>query len=228
MRKSIFAVVLFSLLTACDYFDPHDHAVLVDSGLGWGSGVVVDGGVLTAAHVHDVIAKDDDATLEQYTIHFEGEEYPVTGYEYYGEGGTKTDWVLLHVDIPAKPAPVYCGDLDNGQRVSVVGYPSAANLPIELQFHGRISSLDIGDDDKLRFKNTVGLDLAGAPGISGAGVFNKYGEVIGLYVGGLYHSTQSHTTGLMTRLPSEICGEENQFKLMWDRFIRWVTNSQEG
>lgn len=217
MKKLIFTAALSTLLIGCTYFDPYDHAVLVDLGVGTGSGVVVPGGVLTAAHVHDIYDEEE----RPYTLHYQGEEYEVTGFKYVGERGTNQDWVLLETDVP-NPAPIYCGDLETGQKLQTVGYPASGGTPVELELHGRVASLDTGPGDG--FEHMVGLDLAGAPGISGAGVFNEWGEVVGLYVGGMRHGS-SHHTGLMTRLPEELCEEhyeDRDIVRYWNRFVRWL------
>lgn len=135
-------------------------AVKVVLAVGHGSGTHIGGGyVLTAAHVvrgeSDVRVKTDDGATNPAKVLWVGND---------------DDVALLQVDgLAADTARVDCGPLKVGREIRTVGNPLAEEF---VTTYGRVSG---------RAGNgAVLVDLPLVPGMSGGGVFDRGGRLVGI------------------------------------------------
>jgi serine protease Do len=151
--------------------------VMVSVGGGHGSGTHLGNGlILTAFHVTDKSKafkiKTNDGRV------FDGElllESPVADVAIV--------YVKDYKDIGS--APLSCAPNYVGQPISMVGNPESVEFA---KTWGRVSALGItGYEDALegRWKELVTLDATAAHGVSGAGVVNDAGQVVGILVSGM-------------------------------------------
>jgi len=157
-----------------------------------GSGVVVDGRVLTAAHVMRGAQK-----FIIRNIHGEELEYLATYYDDENDFG--------YFDLRDKNVPsvniVDSNSLQYGDTVYVCGAPLGDEL-FPCLTKGIVSGLDrhliffgIGPQ--------IQVDAQSWPGNSGGGVFDKNGNVIGLLIGGYYGAD-----GISIVVPSRLIMEK--------------------
>jgi S1-C subfamily serine protease len=203
--KTIFKtlVILLALFTvsctAINTFEGYafPQAVRVVTPFGSGSGVIIEEGVLTAAHVIDNIGSEKYYVVTK-TASFSGDRYL-----YRGDKGPN-DRVVLKVETKIPPAKVYCGPLKTGERVIHVGYPGTGGSGVIRSItYGRISV--VNTEEQGDYSNMVGADLGADAGSSGGPVFNMKGEVVGIVVAvGRGHYGSLWTT-LIARPPPEVC-----------------------
>jgi S1-C subfamily serine protease len=213
MKKIILSIILgATFLFGCSEpvekeeqaVDLYNSTVQIVIGRGHGSGVVVEQGVLTAAHVVDLIGRSGD----YYEIRYDNGEIEYGKYvKIRGEGGTKTDWALLPSLGDHPPVEVYCGPLKLNQKVRHIRYPGVGQTEVKISSMGDIISLDVGVPFKDRdgFRNAVGLDVTAGPGSSGGPIFDDQDRLIGLLVGVFYFGDRLNGIITMTRLPEEVC-----------------------
>ena len=197
MRWAMLAILLLAgCATPFNHVGNEYHsAVMVQTDRGHGSGVVVEQGVLTAAHVI--------SGRETFRVITHDGEYETNEIALMGEGGTLTDWAIMVVETGIEPAETYCGPVYVGQRLVAVGNPGIGGGHLRTVTWGRVSTIDIGEQSA--FSHTVGLDIRAAPGSSGGPVYDEQGRVVGLIAGVGTHSMGMMRTSLMVRLPEEVC-----------------------
>lgn len=148
------------------------------------SGVVVSKGlVLTAGHC--VIANEEDnATLPLFVVR-DGWVYPtkVVKVDY------QKDIALIAADIDCPCAPVSQFKPVADEKLYVVGYPygreiNNTQIVTEGHYQGQMKNGD--------YITTV----PAAPGNSGGGLFNQYGELVGILVAGIPPSTITFSVSL--------------------------------
>lgn len=155
---------------------------------GQASGVVIDDGViLTARHVVE------DATFIEI-ITDEGTRLEST--EFYEADDTDLGLIVFDCnDMPSKSRLSFCGPFV-GQTVFGIG--SRYGLSNSF-FQGFIGSAK-------RFipffggKGMIQLDIAGNPGDSGCPIYNRFGGIVGILVGG-----RVYADGITYIVPSKIC-----------------------
>jgi S1-C subfamily serine protease len=137
-------------------------------GSGHGSGVILkDGYVLTAAHV--VADKDGERKIT------------VNGAEALILWASEPhDVALLQVQVQAPKRELSCRDLDIGERLWTSGYPM--DLPGPVTSSGLVSSRT-GKLKDTQWREFVTTDMVMTGGISGAGVLDQGGKVVGISVG---------------------------------------------
>ena len=137
--------------------------VLVETGGGHGSGVIIGAGsVLTAFHV-----VDDGVPKIEF---FGGErESGVVGW-----ASEELDLAIVRVGVPGRyPVPtMFCGELGMEQRVVVIGHPLAAHW---VSVEGHLGTAEMPDLTPLL---PLGFDLS--LGNSGGPVFDDAGRVVGI------------------------------------------------
>lgn len=82
-------------------------------------------------------------------------------------------------------SPLSCSDNYVGQSITITGNPHGA---IQAKSWGRVSGLGktgLEETYQGMWKKLITLDIAAAPGVSGAGVINSNGEVVGILVAGM-------------------------------------------
>ena len=179
----------FSLL-ACSPVDPQRYSVKVHIGGGHGSGTHIGSGlILTAAHVVDCQASIEIETQD-------GKKYPA-----------KVLWIAKAHDVaviqyegkPLPAAQLSCGVLRQGDAIQAFGNPGNITFA---KFNGFIST---AASERAVWKVAHVMDITGMPGISGGGVFNMAGKLVGIFVGG-YSTPYAPVSGITLMVPaSEIC-----------------------
>lgn len=104
------------------------------------------------------------------------------------------DWVLLEIDDPAfqkQGRPLRWGEIDDGDKVWIVGYPGGAGLVRQAAGTGKwvngsiVENLATGPFSQVRTPAAGMLSLSGVdetrPGMSGGGIFNDSGALVGLH-----------------------------------------------
>jgi len=112
------------------------------------------------------------------------------GYSFSAEilwQNNEYDVALLYVKDYAKfgSVPLSCADNYVGQAITITGNPQGA---VFAKSWGRVSGLkETGLEERYEgmWKKLITLDIAAAPGVSGAGVINSNGEVVGILVAGM-------------------------------------------
>lgn len=150
--------------------------VMVEIDNGHGSGTVLEGGyVLTAAHVTNgsktFTIRTDDGQVYDGKLLWQNTQYDVAIIDI-----GRTDKVAT--------AALSCKDNFVGQNITIVGNPLDTR---DAKSWGRVSSLASTGLENLydgMWKKLVTLDITAAPGVSGAGVINDSGQIVGILVAG--------------------------------------------
>lgn len=145
-------------------------SVIVSDPVGHGSGVHIGNGfILTAAHVvedrSDMEVTDDQGRSQAALVMWSNKAYDVA---------------LLRIDDASglETSPLRCNvRLNIGDQVSAIGNP--VNLKF-IHVWGRVASVP---SERRPWKSSILADMTIAPGMSGGGVFDKAGNLIGLAVG---------------------------------------------
>jgi hypothetical protein len=155
--------------------DPLQAYVIIEDGSGHGSGVFISPTlVLTAKHVTEHV--DEHMRLRGP----EGDLYKIVGV-YDGPA----DVSIIEVDRPLRgtPLPVSCDPLERGDRLSYYGSPGDIEFigPIEVEYMGgKFVSRD--DEEFLEMTgSTLLVNGEAEPGVSGSGVLDSRGRVVGVY-----------------------------------------------
>lgn len=152
--------------------------VFIDiDGKGHGSGTHVGGGYfITAGHV------TNGAKL--LTIR------SIEGYSYNAEilwQNTEYDVSLLYVKDHDRlgSVPMSCAENHVGQNITITGNPLDT---LQAKSWGKVSGLSLtGLEDRYdggMWKKLITLDITAAPGVSGAGIINDSGQLVGILVAG--------------------------------------------
>lgn len=140
---------------------------------GNGSGVVLPGGyVLTAAHVMDKEGEDVSFSINGITpkLLWMSKDYDVA---------------LLRVDVKVgEPRHLACRDLTIGEEIWTSGFPLGVDVPITTR--GIVSS-KVAKFNEKRWNEFFFTDAVGDQGLSGGGVMDKNGKVVGIVVGSIGH-----------------------------------------
>jgi S1-C subfamily serine protease len=184
-------VAIFALsLMACSPIDPQRFSVKIHVGGGHGSGTVIGNGmILTAAHVVEGVPSIEVETSD-------GKKMPA-----------KVLWIAKAHDIAviqyegaALPAAqLACGTLRQGDAIQAFGNPGNITFA---KFNGFISTRE---EERAIWKVAHVMDITGMPGMSGGGVFNMAGKLVGVFTGG-YSTPFSPVSGITLMVPaSAVC-----------------------
>lgn len=159
---------------------------------GTGSGVVIttDGYIITNYHVVEGAAKVS-IIIDDYDDPTKSEEIEATVIG----SDSSSDLAILKVDRDAEFKAAALGDSDSlkvGQDVCAIGNPS--NLE-KTMTRGIISGLNRYSDSNGYALSSIQVDAAINPGNSGGGLFDMYGNVVGI-VNAKIVSTYSENLGL--------------------------------
>lgn len=177
-------------LLACSPRDPQDASVRVVVGAGHGSGTHIGGNlILTAAHV-----VESPLAIEVQTV--SGGKYPARVLW----TSKAFDVAVLAYEGPAIPSvQISCGRLKQGDPITAFGNPGEVRFA---RFNGFVST---AAHERAIWKVAHVMDVTGMPGMSGGGVFNMAGKLVGVFVGG-YSSPFSPVSGITIMVPaSEVC-----------------------
>lgn len=205
MIKKIAKIFLVGIviLFASDYYITHYHipnlkgSFPIYSGDGFGNGVQIEAGFLTAEHV----------LVEQS---WEVNEIIGEGHIHKGEPMTNRDFALLDLQI-SDPAPIYCGKLRAGQPIWYKGSVRFGSQLFDIVLKGTIMHTE--STDKLDYANSIVMQLPVAFGMSGGPVYDRWGRVIGIISAmAPFPSSRSPTMviALASPLPEEICTRTNE------------------
>lgn len=149
-----------------------DACVTITDGYGHASGVAVQNNlILTAGHVIDIVADNNDVRVIEYF----GREYKIISYwrsDKYDIGFLRIDGKLPCLELGAIPELL--------DEVYLIGAPYSIELSWTIT-KGIISYVDrdiCGREDLLQ------TDAEGAPGSSGGSLLNTEGKIIGICVTG--------------------------------------------
>lgn len=185
-------VVIFGTTAAITPAAPRNSStVKVETSTGFGSGVYLGkGAVLTAAHV---VGDDKEVTL-------------------LTEAGARTPaevlWANAQYDVALMRASLAdvarstltCSTAQVGDELKTVGHPDEE---MWMTLFGRVAKEPREVDN---WRSVLRVDMTGAPGISGAPVFNRSGYVAGIVVATMAKvSWPTHTLHLVVP-SSAICG----------------------
>lgn len=161
--------------------------VLVASGTGHGAGVLIaPDRVLTAKHV---------VTIDEANIFFEPDVQTIGVVTWRSESA---DLAILEIEpIAGLPVDIDCAEPSAGMAVVIMGHSVRGHS--WLLRHGYIASGDMADD------GTVTLDLPARPGDSGAGVFARDGQLVGI-VDGYFRSVVLSPYGEFMGFGSMVAG----------------------
>lgn len=179
MRSLLIAGLMAFAMAACTIGTPQPQfapqaaagsTVKVIAGQGHGSGVHIGGGyIITAAHVTagataDLPIKADDGTMHSATVLWENKG---------------TDIALLKLNGTPKIAAskLACAEPPAGAELKASGSPGSLEF---ISTYGRVSGAARKHGP---WSSVVVFDGTVAPGMSGGGVFNDRGEVVGITVG---------------------------------------------
>ncbi len=180
---SIVGVINKTKVTSQKYYDPfsgryyyyQDPSAGEDDTVtqGSGSGIIIsdDGYIVTNEHVIEGATKIS-------VILNTGEEYEAA---LVGKD-TKTDLAVLKIEASTTLTPAVLGDSDSvkvGESVVAIGNPLGQELS-GTTTHGIISAVNRTMTVDNRTYNLLQTDAAINSGNSGGGLFNQYGEVIGI------------------------------------------------
>lgn len=184
------AIAFCVSLMACSPVDPQRFSVKVHVGTGHGSGTHIGGGlILTAAHVVEsapsIEIETSDGKKMPAKVLWIAKAHDVAVIQY--EGAT----------LPS--AQLACGTLRQGDAVQAFGNPGAIQFA---KFNGFISTKE---EERAIWKVAHVMDITGMPGMSGGGVFNMAGKLVGVFVGG-YSSPYAPVSGITLMVPaSAVC-----------------------
>lgn len=177
-------------LMACSPVDPQRFSVKVHVGGGHGSGTHIGGRlILTAAHVVESATSIEIETAD-------GKKMPA-----------KVLWIAKAHDVAViqyegavlPSAQLSCGSLRQGDAIQAFGNPGAIQFA---KFNGFISTKE---EERAIWKVAHVMDITGMPGMSGGGVFNMAGKLVGVFVGG-YSSPYAPVSGITLMVPaSAVC-----------------------
>lgn len=184
----------YLVFNTTDYPRTASAAVKVQLEKGHGSGVHIgDGLVLTAAHVASegaiVKLKLDDGTEREATVVW---------------ASAASDVALLRTSGDGLAASVLnCAPVIVGQPVTAHGNP------LNIEFIATRGHIVAGDAKRGQWASTAVVDMTILPGMSGGGVLNDRGEVVGIAVGllTLPLGLSVSATGIGMIVPAKhICG----------------------
>ncbi|MBZ9888140.1 serine protease [Mesorhizobium sp. BR1-1-3] len=161
---------------------PASSVVRIDlSGGGHGSGVYIGNGViLTAAHVAKgekmVMVKMDNGTVQSADVLWVNEAYDVAAL------------APVHPN-QMSPSPLSCRTPTVGDAIVAAGSPGDND---NLYIPGKIAG---NERSNAVWKSVVVGNVTAGHGISGGGVFNDAGEVVGILVGGALDYTPDPVDG---------------------------------
>ncbi|QHT62754.1 trypsin-like serine protease [Paenibacillus lycopersici] len=164
-----------SLLTAKQIVAQNDSkVVMVSTDMGLGSGVVIDTDeIVTNFHVV-ADAKEATATL------LNGKEVQIAGIVGYDKD---YDLAILKTKTPLNIAPVDIGlGVSKGDHVVAIGSPQGIQNTVS---EGLVSNVSASYGNPYEYQISVPIDH----GSSGGGLFNDYGQLIGLTSAGIDDST---------------------------------------
>lgn len=188
---AVLITALFCIsLVACSPRDMQGASVRIDIGSGHGSGTHIGNRlVLTAAHVVEGQTSIDIVTHD-------GRRMPA-----------KVLWIAKAFDLAViqyegallPAATLSCGPLKQGEAITAFGNPGPIRFA---RFNGFVSARA---EERAIWKVAQVIDMTGMPGMSGGGVFNMGGKLVGVVVGGLA-SQFAPVSGIMLMVPaSEAC-----------------------
>jgi serine protease Do len=186
------AIVLafcFSLM-ACSPRDPSTSTVRVVIPGGHGSGSHIGGRlILTAAHV-----VEGRQSIEVETE--DGKKMPARVLWI----AKAFDVAVITYDGPLIPAvQLSCAPLKQGDAITAYGNPGDIRFA---KFNGFVSTKA---SERAIWRVAHVMDMTGVPGISGGGVFNMAGKLVGVFVGG-YSTPFAPVSGITLMVPaSEVC-----------------------
>lgn len=168
--------------------DPQRFSVKIHVGTGHGSGTVIGRGmILTAAHVVDgqtsIEIETSDGKKMPAKVLWIAKAHDIAVIQYEG------------VALPA--AQLACGTLRQGEAIQAFGNPGNITFA---KFNGFIST---AASERAIWKVAHVMDITGMPGISGGGVFNMAGKLVGVFVGG-YSTPYAPVSGITLMVPASV------------------------
>jgi S1-C subfamily serine protease len=155
--------------------DPLQAYVIIEDANGHGSGVFISPTqVLTAKHV-----TEHNSDL----MRIRGPEGDI--YHIIGVYDGPADISILEVDRPLRGTPlqVSCDPLERGDRLSYYGSPGSLEFigPVDVTYIGGKLERDEDPDYQEMVGSTLLVDGEAEPGVSGSGVLDSQGRVVGVY-----------------------------------------------
>jgi S1-C subfamily serine protease len=154
---------------------PLQAYVIIEDANGHGSGVFISPTqVLTAKHV-----TEHNSDL----MRIRGPEGDV--YHIIGVYDGPADISIIEVDRPLRGTPlqVSCDPLERGDRLSYYGSPGSLEFigPVDVTYIGGKLERDEDPDYQEMVGSTLLVDGEAEPGVSGSGVLDSQGRVVGVY-----------------------------------------------
>jgi S1-C subfamily serine protease len=180
----IVCISTLGILLANNSPDPLQAAVIIeDRGGGHGSGVFISPTqILTASHVAEHVS---DRTRVRGP---DGDIYQILGARF-----GPADIAIIIVDRPLRvgvPLGISCGQIDRGDRLTYYGSPRTLEFigPVDVTvLGGRL--IAVVDDDPDEMDATILTDGEGEPGVSGSGLLDSSGRVVGVYTIAMPYTT---------------------------------------
>jgi len=184
-------VAIFALsVVAWPSVDPQRFSVKIHVGTGHGSGTHIGGRlILTAAHVVEAAPSIEIETSD-------GKKMPA-----------KVLWIAKAHDVAViqyegemlPSAQIACGPLRQGDAIQAFGNPGDIRFA---KFNGFVST---AASERAIWKVAHVMDVTGMPGMSGGGVFNMAGKLVGVFTGG-YSTPYAPVSGITLMVPaSSVC-----------------------
>jgi S1-C subfamily serine protease len=153
---------------------PLEASVIIETNSGHGSGTFISPTqVITAKHVAEQFYNAE--------LRVRGPDGSI--YHILSASFNDADIAILTVDKPFQgvPLPVSCDPLERGDRLTYYGSPLNIEFagPIELTYMAGKNK--DGSDDPDFTNSTLLTNGEGEPGVSGAGVIDSSGRVVGVY-----------------------------------------------
>lgn len=170
MRKLLAFVVLATCLTGCNEPKAKLPGSVVKLSLdgGHGSGVHIGNGyILTAAHV---VGDEKELKLKTDTG-VEGVVEVIWSAKAY-------DIALVHTETKLSTSRITCHNTPNGTNVEARGNPGDQEF---ISTWGRVGGQNIFGESPWRVAEVVSMTIV--PGMSGGGLFNEDGALVGILVG---------------------------------------------
>jgi S1-C subfamily serine protease len=151
-------------------------AVIIEDGTGHGSGTFISPTqVLTAKHV---------AAHATGNMRIRGPEGDI--YHVVGVANGPTDVAIITVDRPLRGVHLSysCDKLERGQKLFYYGNPLNIEFvgPIELTYMGGRAVLAQDEPEMIAMADsTLLVNGEGEPGVSGSGVLDSQGRIVGIY-----------------------------------------------